>query len=188
MNDYDPIGGGFIVEQIFNFFSGSTSGGIDPSNPIFVILAVLKVIGVVFLLLFITGIVYVILQLRKNRPNYRLKYSAEHMPQDKVVKKRWEEIMNRFRMGTESDWRLAVIEADSLVDGVFKRMGFEGDSLAERMGSISPQELQTLADLKEAHRMRNNLVHTTGFKVSQQDAERTLGRYEKVLEEMEMLQ
>ncbi|MDP3784799.1 MAG: hypothetical protein Q8R12_01850 [bacterium] len=109
------------------------------------------------------------------------------MPQQKIARKRWEEIMARFEMDTESDWRLAVIEADGLVDDIFKRIGFQGETLGERIASVSSQELSSLAELREAHQIRNRLVHTPGYKITKQDAERSLQRYRKVLEELEAI-
>lgn len=187
METFDPVGGGFLVERITNFFSGGGTNGGDALVAIYSILAVFEVIFIFFLVLFMAGIVYVIYQLRVFRPRYKLVYDSGNLPQQRVAQKRWAEIMARFQMGTESDWRLSVIEADSLADDVFKRIGFQGENLGERIASISSQELNSLADLREAHQMRNRLVHTPGYKLSQEDAQRALRRYQKVLEELEVI-
>ena len=186
MNDFDPVGGGFLVQKIADFFSGSggsaSSGDFGSS-----ILGIFKIIFIFFLILFWIGIFYVAYQLREFRPRYKLVYDEKNVPQQKIARKRWEEIMSRFEMGTESDWRLAGIEADTLVEEVFKRIGFEGETLGERITSVSSQELSALADLREAHKLRNRLVHTPGYKISKQETERSLSRYRKVLEELEVI-
>ena len=95
--------------------------------------------------------------------------------------------MQRFEQGLEADWRLAIIEADSLVDEIFQQIGFGGENLGERMSAISPQELRSIVDLREAHQLRNKIVHTPGYKISRQEAERVLRKYQKILEELAVI-
>lgn len=186
MNDFDPVGGGYLVQKIANFFGGGegSEGLVQFANGL---LSFFKVIFIFFLILFTVGIIYTIYQLGKFRPKYKFVYGPDDVPQQKIAKRRWEDIMQRYGLGMESDWRLAVIEADGLVDEVFKKIGFEGESLGERIQAISPQELESINDLKEAHQVRNRLVHTPGYKISKQEAERSLRRYQKVLEELEVI-
>lgn len=188
MEQFDPVGGGFIIGRILDFFSGSFGGGGGNAESIIAgMIIFFKVIFIVFLILFIIGIVYVVYQLQKFRPAYKLVYKPEHIAQFRPTKKRWEEVFARFEMGTESDWRLAVIEADSLVDTVFKQLGYEGETLGERIRSIESHELHSINELKEAHGIRNKLVHTQGYKISREDAERSLRIYRSVLEELEVI-
>lgn len=187
MEDFDPIGGGFLVRGIINFFSGGAGGSGGDFSTIYSILDVFKVIFIFFLVLFVCGIIYVIYEFRKLRPNYKLVYEESAPPQKKITKSHWGKIMERFNAGTESDWRLAIVEADSLVDEVFKKIGFGGETLGERIASISEREVHSIPELKEAHKLRNNLVHTPGYKITREDAERALRHYHKVLEELEMV-
>src|SRR3989344_5126777 len=187
MENFVPIGGGFLVQGIVDFFSGKSGGGAWDFSTIYSILAFLKVIFIFFLVLFVCGIIYVIYEFRKLRPNYKLVYNENAVPQKKVTKSHWGKIMARFGAGTESDWRLAIVEADSLVDEVFKKIGFTGETLGERISSITPNEVHSIAELRDAHKIRNNLVHTPGYKISREEAERALRHYQKVLEELEMI-
>lgn len=187
MENFDPVGGGYLVQRISDFFSGGGGGNEGLIQFASGALSFFKVIFITFLILFIGGIVYVVYQLGKFRPNYKFVSGPEDVPQQKIAKRRWEDIMQRFNLGTESDWRLSVIEADSLVDDVFKRIGFEGETLGERITAISTEEIQSIGELKEAHQVRNRLVHTAGYKISRQEAERALRRYEKILEELEVI-
>ncbi|KKT78979.1 hypothetical protein A2W48_01330 [Candidatus Giovannonibacteria bacterium RIFCSPHIGHO2_12_44_12] len=187
MENFDPIGGGFLIKRIVDFFSGASGGSGGDFSAVYSILAVFKIIFILFLALFICGIVYVIYELRKFRPKYKLVYRESTVPQKKIMKSHWGKIMERFNAGTESDWRLAIVEADSLVDEVFKKIGFAGETLGDRISSISEQEVHSVAELKSAHQVRNNLVHTPGYKLSREDADRTMRHYHKVLEELEMI-
>jgi hypothetical protein len=169
MESFDPVGGGFIIERITDFFRGSFASG-EGVSAIASIVAFFRVIFIFFFFVFLIGILYVIYELRKFRPGYRLVFAAETARKKTNFAIRWKEILGRYKMGTESDMRLAVIEADSLVEEVFKKTGFEGESLGERIKNITPQELHSIDALKEAHALRNRLVHTPGYKISSQDA------------------
>src|SRR3989344_7262472 len=46
--------------------------------------------------------------------------------------KQWAKILKRLDTGLESEYKLALIEADSFLDEILIRMGFTGDSLEER--------------------------------------------------------
>lgn len=186
MENFDPIGGGFLVRGIIDFFTGA-SGGVRDFSAINSVLSVFRGIFIFFLVLFICGIVYVIYELRKFRPNYKLVYEGSTVFQKKLTGTHWKKIMERFNAGTESDWRLAIVEADSLVDEVFKKIGFAGETLGERISSITEQEVHSITELRDAHNVRNQLVHTPGYKLSKEDAERAMRHYQKVLEELEMI-
>ena len=177
-----------MVRWIADFLSGNSGvGGGRDFSAIYSILGFFKIIFIFFLALFVIGIVYVIYELRKFRPNYKLVYEESTLPQRKLAGEHWIKIMQRFNAGTESDWRLAIVEADSLVDEIFKRIGFDGETLGERIASISEREVHSIPELKDAHKMRNNLVHTPGYKIKREDAERALRHYYNVLEELEMI-
>ncbi|HBT81418.1 hypothetical protein A2757_00645 [Candidatus Giovannonibacteria bacterium RIFCSPHIGHO2_01_FULL_48_47] len=186
MENFDPVGGGFLVERILDAIF-SFSGGGAGSGALSQIFAILKVIGEILFFVFVGGIIFVMFQLRAFRPRYQLVYRPSSVPQQKLAKKRWEDVMQRFEQGLEADWRLAIIEADSLVDEIFQQIGFGGENLGERMSAISPQELRSIVDLREAHQLRNKIVHTPGYKISRQEAERVLRKYQKILEELEVI-
>src|SRR3989344_924876 len=192
METFDPVGGGFVVERIRDLFFGSGvgSGGGSSGEVLAIVDALLgffRGMFIFFLLLLIFGIIFVIYQLIKIRPGYEIVYDPNKIQQKKIAKSRWEEILERFNVGTESDMRLAVIEADSLVDDVFKKLGYPGETLGERIASVSPEELRSINDLREAHGIRNRLVHTPGYKINKDDAERSIRRYQQVLSELEVI-
>ena len=184
METFDPVGGGFIVERIADFFTGAGSQSLGTIGSI---VAFFKVIFIFFFILFLIGIFYVIYQTTFYRPKFELVLEPGKVPHQKFARKRWDEIMQRFALGSESDFRLAVVEADSLVEEVFKKIGFDGETLGDRIQAISEHELHSISGLKEAHGLRNRLVHTPGFKVSRSEAELALSRYEDVLEELEVI-
>lgn len=83
-----------------------------------------------------------------------------------------------------NDWKLAIIEADVVLDDILKKKGYPGGSLGERLKSISSGQLSTLNDAWEAHKIRNQIAHGgADFVLTKRIASETIMRYQRVFEE-----
>jgi hypothetical protein len=83
-----------------------------------------------------------------------------------------------------NDWKLAIIEADIILDDILKQQGYAGNSLGERLKSISTMQLNSLNDAWEAHKVRNRIAHEgADFVLTKRVAEETINRYRKVFNE-----
>ena len=87
----------------------------------------------------------------------------------------------------ESEHKLAVIEADSMLDNILKRMGFGGESLGERLEKLTVASLPNIEDAKEAHKIRSNIIHDPAYKLSLDEAKRIIEIYEKALTDLQAL-
>lgn len=104
-----------------------------------------------------------------------------------VVMNAWGKVKSKMQSGAPDAMRLAVIEADGAVDEVLRRMGLAGETFAERLGRLSPDRYSTLDRVWDAHRLRNNLVHTPDFQVAPSKAEEAVAAYEAFLKEIRAL-
>ena len=138
------------------------------------------------LLLF--GIVYSLMKGLKFRPHFDLGRGASVRKKENVRQKffrdRWTEIIKKFETGTNDGIRVAIIEADSLVDEALKQLSFKGEHFADRLEKLDRNEFKTLNRVWNAHRVRNDLVHTPGFFVGAHDAKAVLDNYEAFLREL----
>ena len=107
---------------------------------------------------------------------------------DVGLTKRWKEILEKAEAAPPQSYTLAIIEADSFVDDILKKMGYPGDHMADRLLRIDTGDLQSLDGLWTAHRARNNLVHTPGYVMNERDAKKYLKDYEAFLREIEVLE
>ena len=96
----------------------------------------------------------------------------------------WQGVLAHMKTSSESDWKLAVIEADKIVDKILILKGYKGESMAERMISIDNQELKSLDLLWEAHKVRNRIAHKPGFKLDFNQAKKIISYYEEVLKDL----
>lgn len=104
-----------------------------------------------------------------------------------IFEERWRGILKKVSAASPDSMRLAVIEADSLVNDVLGQLGFEGKHMADRLMNLNPDDYKTLNALWRAHRVRNELVHTPGFFLSPEDASKILSDYEAFLKEVEAI-
>jgi hypothetical protein len=97
---------------------------------------------------------------------------------------RWQEIKNHVNSFRESEWKMAVIEADKLVDDALKAAGFPGESMGERLMLIKPGQLLNLQYLWDAHKLRNLIVHDPSYQITHRQAIWAVEAFESVLREL----
>lgn len=101
---------------------------------------------------------------------------------------RMDDILTHSQSDNPNDWKLAIIEADIIMDDILKKRGYAGSSLGERLKSISPQQLNSLNDAWEAHKIRNMIAHEgADFVLTKRMAEETINRYRRVFAEFGIL-
>lgn len=101
--------------------------------------------------------------------------------------KKWQDIAQKSTSHIESDRKLAVIEADKLIDDIVKRIGFKGKDMAERLKQVNSNQISNIEDIWRAHKIRNNLVHDPYFKLTQSDSNFVVRTYENTLKELGIL-
>lgn len=98
---------------------------------------------------------------------------------------RLEDMFRHIDSDNPNDWKLAIIEADIILDEALKERGYAGQSLGERLRSISPSQLQSLDDAWQAHKVRNQVAHGgADFVLTKRLAEDTIKQYRRVFAEL----
>lgn len=93
-----------------------------------------------------------------------------------------EQMSNQGVMGA----KLAVIEADKLVDGVLRSMIIPGETMGERLKSAS-YKYKDISKVWGAHKLRNQLVHDSTFELGVPQAKRALKDFEAALKTLHVL-
>lgn len=103
---------------------------------------------------------------------------------DSATTKRWNRVVSHMESKNESDWRLAILEADVLLSEMVTNMGYHGDSLGEKLKSIEASDFTSLQMAWEAHGVRNKIAHEgASFVLTEREAKRVIGLYEEVFNE-----
>ncbi len=97
----------------------------------------------------------------------------------KKMEKVWRKIVARLDSGLESEYKLALIEGDNMLNDVLKEMAFSGESLGERLEKVTLSTLPNLPEVKQAHQVRNSIIHDPNYKLSADEAKKALLAFEK---------
>ncbi len=145
-------------------------------------------------LLLLTGITYCYLR------RHQVEGRGEHMEKTQETEAgataydispnagRWERITGHLESEKESDWRLAVLEADIMLDEFVTHLGYQGDSLGEKLKRIEKSDFTTLDSAWEAHAVRNRIAHEgAAFALTEREAKRVIKLYEEVFREFKYI-
>lgn len=97
---------------------------------------------------------------------------------------RWLKTLNYLFSNNASDWKLAIIEADSMLDSLMDQLGFKGETLGEKLKSADQGNFRNLTSAWEVHTIRNRIAHEgSAYEMSQHEAKRVISIYEKIFHE-----
>ena len=105
---------------------------------------------------------------------------VEHTGRDE----RWENIVALAASSNESDRRRAILEADIFLGDALNRAGYTGAGVGDQLKMANPIQLTTLDLAWKAHKVRNEIAHSPGYKLEDRDARATIDFYKRVLEEL----
>jgi hypothetical protein len=93
----------------------------------------------------------------------------------------WSKTLNYLFSQHSSDWKLAIIEADSMLESLLDQLGFKGESLGDKLKSADQDTFPQLTTAWEVHTVRNKIAHEgLTFELSQHEAKRVIALYEKI--------
>lgn len=118
--------------------------------------------------------------------NFRHALITSDLSKDQA-KKEWAKIEQHFFKGDDNDLKIAIIEADKLLEEALRETGIRGLTLGDRLKNIKPDQIKNIDKIWQAHRLRNQIVHEPSFKVKRDLAERTLDIYKETLEQLGLL-
>ena len=101
----------------------------------------------------------------------------------------WEKILQHASSPNDSDWRLAILEADVMLEEVLRNKGYVGESLGDMLKSAEGGDsFLTLDQAWNAHRVRNRIAHDgQSFELSEREKDRVIALFESVFKEFEVI-
>lgn len=102
-----------------------------------------------------------------------------------ILNPRWEIVGRYYNSANQSDWKLAIVEADIMLYEVLNKSGFPGLNIGEMLKNADKSKLNTLDEAWSAHKVRNEIAHSgTDYVLSRDLVKRTISQYEKVFDEL----
>lgn len=139
--------------------------------------------------LFIYGIIYSYIRLSHYSEQISLAIAVDEerwrqRHSGTVENRQWQEVQAHSTSPNPNDWKLAIIEADVMLEQMLEHEGFAGTTVADRLRSASTRTFTTVEDAWQAHRVRNQIAHGgSDFILTQRMAQTTITQYKKVFEE-----
>lgn len=152
---------------------------------------VLGNISAVLSIFFICIIVFSLVRMREiqNHEKEEIKHEisialARDAEEASKINPRWKYILDLIGSDSQNDWRIAILEADSMLDELLQERGYEGDSLGERLKGARNNSFANLDNAWEAHEIRNKIAHAgSEFSLTQIESRRTIRLFETVFDE-----
>jgi len=105
-----------------------------------------------------------------------------------IMKQRWSRVTEHISSMTDNDWKLAILEADIMLDEMLDRQGYHGESIGDKLKKVETADFDSINEAWEAHKIRNQIAHEgSAFMLSQRQARETVAMYEKVFKEFRMI-
>lgn len=175
-----------ILPLIWLFFSSVWNSGL--SDIIANLLARLRLVATIvsMIALFVAAYSFARLSeiMAEEKKKLGVSLAWEHERTEK--NHRWERVEEHMRSQNPSDWKMAILDADNILDEIVERMGYRGETLGERMKMIEPSDFPYLDDAWRAHKTRNDIAHQGGADdvLTRSLAEGTINIYHRIFKEL----
>lgn len=101
--------------------------------------------------------------------------------------KKWRKILSRVEKGTESEYKLAIIEADDFLSETLGKHGYEGKTFEERINKVEKAQLSNAEEILKTHKIRNSIVYDPDYKLDLNTAKKILDVYQQAVQNIENL-
>lgn len=105
------------------------------------------------------------------------------------MKKQWDKVEQRLGSGNPSEYKVAILEADAIVEGILKDTGYDsGADMAQKIEMLRVTQPDDAAMIDEVHRIRNRIVFEQDFHLDHAQTEKALETYKSYLKKFDYFQ
>lgn len=99
----------------------------------------------------------------------------------------WKQILKRLKIGEPAQIKMAVLEADKILNEMLKMAGYPGKDLDERLELADTATISNVNELRQAHKIKNRLAAESDFNVNQEEAVMILKIYQKTFQDFNLM-
>jgi len=125
----------------------------------------------------------------KGQINYEIHHALlKSQANDRRENPRWHYIQTLVESPNDSDWRVAIIEADTMMEELLQSEGITGDSVGELLEGAKTNGYANIQNAWDAHLIRNQIAHEgSNYSLTQIEARRTIKMYQNFFEELKAI-
>lgn len=177
----------FFFEKLYQFLKFLFNLFTNPET-----WSVLGTISILASIFFITIIIFSLVRIREIQLDDKIEMDEainEALKKEKEKEReenpRWHYILTLVESPNESDWRVAIMEADSMLEEILKDRGVPGNTVAELLEIARTNGYSRIDDAWEAHVIRNQIAHQgSDFSLSKVEGRRVVRLYQNFFEEI----
>jgi len=140
--------------------------------------------------LFIWGIVYITTKVNYFNgkiEDYMDLFGVGNLTKRKSLKG-WQQIKKRISSPAQQDWKLAVLEADQIMNEILKMAGYLGHDLGKKLEVLTKENLSNLDEIKSAHSLSDKIMRDPAMELKKEDAIIALKSFKKAFIELNLLE
>jgi len=173
------------LEEIYNFYGIKEFIYFISSPEIQGILLPVKIVFIFFSLFFLVAVIYFMFNSTWMRYKFledTFEFFSWKSYGTKQIEKTWSRIKSRIDSGIESEFKLAIIEAEDFLNETLDERGYEEGDFQEKVKSASNSSTLNLPQLFWSHEIRNSVVYNPDFKISKEEATKVLQAYKSAID------
>ncbi|MEI7810631.1 MAG: hypothetical protein WCI41_03705 [bacterium] len=94
---------------------------------------------------------------------------------------RWKMVQEHIASTSQGDWKLAIVDADVMLEDLLDQLGFKGENLGDKLKAVDMEKYSSLKNAWEAHLIRNQIAHEgLQYDLPEQEAKRVIAIYEQI--------
>lgn len=101
---------------------------------------------------------------------------------------RWRRVLDQMSSDDEHNWRMAILEADIMLNELLDLQGYRGETMSDKMKQVDRANFKSIDLAWEAHKVRNKVAHEgSEHALTQREARRVIDMYAQVFREFKIL-
>ncbi|MEK7148341.1 MAG: hypothetical protein AAB770_00305 [Patescibacteria group bacterium] len=98
----------------------------------------------------------------------------------------WQVVLDHVNSESPAEWKLAILEADNILDEILEDQGYVGKTLADKLKTMSRTKVASYDDIWEAHKIRNQIAHggAIDMDLSKKMARDTIAKFGNAFKEL----
>ena len=177
----DAILSGQTTEGLLSFFGAKINVGILQG----LLLSLGNTLGLLAVV-FLAGFFLLTIRISEIKKADNKKYAPiKEESNATVMTIKWEVVLDHVNSENPAEWKLAILEADNMLDEILDSEGYQGETLGEKLKAMSPGTINAYDDLWEAHKMRNLIAHEAStMELTKKMARDTVNKFEMAFKEL----
>lgn len=146
-----------------------------------------QILSVILSIGLLVAIVLLIIALSNNNRESQLKSQQAITKQGfsrAAINQDWQKILDKLETKKEDNYKFAIIEADKMLDNLLRKLGYQGQTMAEKLKQLDPGDVSALEGVWFGHKLRNKIAHQPDIRVTYNDAKSAIEAFESAFRDL----